>query len=427
MNYIFRTLSISYKNTPLEIRESVALSEMQCGRLMQQLREVSGIQELFILSTCNRTEVYYTSDNDLSYQIIQLLTIERGIVPQYDLFRYFQIINDTQESVKHLFRVAIGLESQVVGDLQIINQVKRAYQLSADLEFSGPLLHRLMHTIFFTNKKVVQETPFRDGAASVSYATAELVQDLTANIINPTLLIIGLGEIGADVTRNLSESGFKHVFIANRTREKARELAVECGYVDVDFDNINQYIDRCDVVITSIGGDQFFIKSSFVKSLNIPGYKHFIDLSVPRSIESTIESVPGVSLYNIDNIQTKTNDALRRRLASVAHVEQIVDESILEFFQWTKEMAISPTLNKFKNALEEIRKEEIARYLHKLAPNEAEIVDEVTKSLLQKIVKLPAIQLKAACRRDNAEGLIDMLNELFDLEKQPRKKSKNSK
>ncbi|MCC5930496.1 MAG: glutamyl-tRNA reductase [Cyclobacteriaceae bacterium] len=427
MDFYFKTLSISYKNTPLDIRERVALNEAQCAGLLQKLREVTGLQEAMILSTCNRTEVYYSSAEDLSYTIIQLLSIERGHVHNYDLFQYFDVINDNRKAVRHLFRVALGLESQVVGDLQIINQVKRAYQMSADADFAGPVLHRLLHSVFYTNKRVVQETPFRDGAASVSYATADLIRDLTQNLINPSVLILGLGEIGADVVRNVHELGFKNVFIANRTREKAEELARECSFQTVSLEEYKRYIDHCDVIVSSIGGEHLKIREAHIKSLDIPGYKHFIDLAVPRSIENAIENIPGVSLYNIDNIQAKTSEALHRRMEAMDLVQKIIDESIDEFMQWTKEMGVSPTINKFKNALEEIRKEELARYLNKLEPREAQLVEEVTRNILQKIVKLPAMHLKAACRRDDAENLIGMLNELFDLERQPVLKQKKGK
>ncbi|MFW5759957.1 MAG: glutamyl-tRNA reductase, partial [Cyclobacteriaceae bacterium] len=194
----FKALSVSFKNTPLEIREKLALDEEMTERLLRFFKEFSSLSEILLISTCNRTEIYYSGDEITSLEIIKMLCIEKGLSNPDKLLHYFQPYHGT-EAVEHLFRVALGLEAQVVGDLQITNQVKRAYQLSADYDMAGPFLHRLMHTIFFANKRVVQETAFRDGAASVSYAATELVEELTTHIINPKILVLGLGEIGADV------------------------------------------------------------------------------------------------------------------------------------------------------------------------------------------------------------------------------------
>ena len=413
-----KSISLSYKLAPLEFREKVALSDEACRLLLGQLKEIVSVEEALVLSTCNRTEVYYLSEKDLGREIIGLLTL--GKTTGDDLSKYFDF-DRGEQSIDHLFKVAIGLESQVIGDLQVISQVKKAYQASADAGLSGPYLHRLMHTIFFTNKRIVQQTPFKDGAASVSYATAELVKDLAANIVNPKILILGLGEIGSDVCRNLLEPGLKAVYVANRTSEKAKGLAAECGFRWVGFDQYPDYIDECDIIISSIPCQAPLIKEIAVRQMNIPGFKHFIDLSVPRSIETGIQNIPGVTLYNIDNIQVKTSKAVRKRKDSIPLVKSIIQESIEEFNNWTKEMTVSPTIKKFKDALDGIRKEEIARYLKKLGPEEAKIIDQITKGITQKIVKLPALHLKAACQRDDAENLVDVLNELFDLEKIPHK------
>jgi glutamyl-tRNA reductase len=156
-----------------------------------------------------------------------------------------------------------------------------------------------------------------------------------------------------------------------------------------------------------------------IKRLEVLSYKFFIDLSVPRSIEPEVENIPGVLVYNIDTIQNKATAALEQRLASVPKVKQIITESIEQFQDWTKEMVVSPTIHKLKNALENIRQEELARNLKKLTPEENKLIDDVTRNIMQKIIKLPVLQLKAACKRGEAETLIDVLNDLFNLENQP--------
>lgn len=417
----FKAVTLSYKKAPLDIRELIALDEISSKQFLQVLKEFMQAPDLLVLSTCNRTEVYYTADSDYSAEIIKLLGIAKGIGNIAQYLDYFTIINSHADAVQHLFEVAMGLDAQVVGDVQISNQVKRAYQWAADNGSAGPFLHRLLHTIFFTNKRVVQETSFRDGAASTSYATIELVEELTAGIDNPKILVVGLGEIGADVCRNLKKSAaFEHVTVSNRTNAKASLLADECNLQVLPFEDILQGLKEADVIISSIVSNTPFFTNEIVKRLDVLSYKFFIDLAVPRSIETEVENIPGVLVYNIDTIQNKATAALEQRLASIPKVKQIIAESIEQFNDWSKEMIVSPIINKLKNALETIRQEEMARYLKKLGSDESKRVDEITKSMMQKIIKLPVLQLKAACKRGEAETLIDMLNDLFDLEKQPK-------
>ena len=412
----FKALSVSYKNTPLEIREKLALDEEMTERLLRFFKEFSSLSEIMLVSTCNRTEIYYIGEEITSLEIIKMLCIEKGLSNPEKFLHYFQPFQGG-EAAEHLFRVALGLEAQVVGDLQISNQVKRAYQLSADYQMAGPFLHRMLHTIFFANKRVVQETSFRDGAASVSYAATELVEELTTHIINPKILVLGLGEIGEDVCKNLSSATYENVTIVNRTQRKAEKVGVNCGFKVRPFEEALQAVAEADVIISSIAGNNFKIDENYVRSLSIKGYKYFIDLSVPRSVEKKVENVPGVLVYNIDNIRNKASEALAKRVAAIPSVENIVSETLDSFKSWAREMEVSPTIHKLKDALEKIRQEEIARYLKKLNPEESKKIDKITKNILQKIIKVPVVQLKAACKRGEADNMIDAINDLFDLEK----------
>jgi len=187
----------------------------------------------------------------------------------------------------------------------------------------------------------------------------------------------------------------------------------------IPFENIVQALTEADVVISSVARETPFFTKEMIKRLEILSYKFFIDLAVPRSVETEVESVPGALLYNIDTIQNKASEALQQRINSVPKVKAVIEESIEQFNDWSKEMIVSPTINKLKNALETIRQEELARYMKKLNPDEAKRLDNITKSMMQKVIKLPVLQLKAACKRGEAETLIDLLNDLFNLENQP--------
>jgi glutamyl-tRNA reductase len=274
-----------------------------------------------------------------------------------------------------------------------------------------------MHAIFFTNKRVVQETAFKDGAASVSYATVELIEDLAMNMLNPKVLLIGLGEIGRDVALNLKTSKVKNITISNRTLSKSQDLANECGYEVLDYQDVWKGIAEADIIVSSISVETPLITTQKVQALNSLTFKYFIDLSVPRSIDTQIEDLSGVLVYNVDTISRKANEALTKRIAAIPHVQQIIEEALADFHDWSREMMVSPTIHKLKNTLEQIRQEELARFTKQLDASEMEKVDKITKSMMQKIIKLPVLQLKAACKRGEAETLVDILNDLFDLEK----------
>lgn len=417
MHTKFRALSLSHKTAPVQIRELISLDEASIQRILLKLKEFFSLDDALILSTCNRTEVYYSHELDLSTEIIKLLGLEKGLAEVINYLDYFEVFNKDRQAISHLFRVSIGLEAQVVGDIQISSQVKRAYQTAADLNMAGPFLHRLMHTIFFTNKRIVQETAFRDGAASLSYATIELIDSLTSNIYQPRILLIGVGEIGEDVAKNMVHLPEAKIKITNRTLSKAEEIAGPLGFEVIPFENCFEAMNEADVIICSIMKNEPFITKELVKQFDIQSYKLFVDLSVPRSIETSVEDVPGVVLYNVDNIRSKASEVLEKRLDAIPTVEQIIDESIEEFYSWKKEMMVSPTINKLKQSLEQIRQEELARFLKKADQKEFDLIDKITKSMMQKILKVPVVQLRAACKRDEAEEMIEIISDIFDLEK----------
>ena len=418
MSHPFKAVSLSFKKAPLAIRELLALDEAACRRFLHTLHHELGLSDLLVLSTCNRTEVYYAADDDRSREIILALGALKGRADIGTFLPYFDLLPTADAAVEHLFEVAMGLDAQVVGDLQISNQVKTAYQWAADADAAGPFLHRLLHTIFFTNKRVQTETRFRDGAASISYATLELVEELTADVANPRVLVVGLGEIGADVCRHLADSkGFGEIVLCNRSRDRAETLAAECGSLRVvDFENLLPALKEADVVISSINRAEPFFTRELVANLDVLSFKFLVDLSVPRSIAPDVEQVPGVLVYNIDTIQSKASAALETRLAAVPQVRAIIAESIGGLQEWSKEMLVSPLIQRLKANLEQLRQEELDRYQKRATPAESKLLDEATRSLMQKVLKQQVLQLKSACKRDEADKLVELLTGLFDVE-----------
>jgi glutamyl-tRNA reductase len=229
--------------------------------------------------------------------------------------------------------------------------------------------------------------------------------------------LIGVGEIGEDVAKNMVHLPDAKVKITNRTQSKAEEIADPLGFEVVPFENCKEAMKEADVIVCSIMKNEPFITKDLIKQFDIQSYKLLVDLSVPRSIETSVEDVPGVILYNVDNIRSKASETLEKRLASVPKVEEIIEESIEEFYSWRKEMMVSPTINKLKQSLEQIRQEELSRYLKNVDEKDYVLIDKITKSMMQKILKVPVVQLRAACQRDQAEEMIEIITDLFDLEK----------
>lgn len=207
-------------------------------------------------------------------------------------------------------------------------------------------------------------------------------------------MVVGVGEIGTDVCRNLKEKKYTNIKVINRTRAKAEQLALELGFEVGDFENVEEEIRKADVVISSIQRDEPFITKELLRKQSLYSFKYLIDLSVPRSVAMDAEQVPGVIVYNIDNIQQRANEALSRRLASIPQVEAIITQALDEFGDWSKEMVVSPTIQKLKNALEQIRQEELARYMKSMNEDEAAKVDKITSSMMQKSSSCPFFSSK---------------------------------
>lgn len=380
------------------------------------------MNEALVISTCNRTEIYYVSDIDINTDLIDYLIEKTEVGRQGDLKNYFAKIDTNADAVKYLFEVAAGLHAQVVGDIHISGQIKDAYQWAADVQMAGPFLHRLMHSIFYTNKKITQETSFRDGAASISYAATELIDEVLLSNKNARILLIGTGEIGADTAKNLFCFGYTNIILCNRTLARAQELATKIGgdhqLEILPYELLLSHLKYFDLVLSAVQVHTPIINAEKIIDTKVLAHKYFVDLALPRSIDPDVESIAGVMLYNIEDLNKKTSAAQQKRLDSIPDVQALIDEGSFEFLNWSKEMEVSPTIHKIKNALETIRIEELKRFQKQLSVNELKVVEAITKNIMQKIIKLPVVQLKAACKRGEQDSLMEVLNDLFDLEKQ---------
>jgi glutamyl-tRNA reductase len=412
----FKAISLSYQNASLEVRGQVSLNEGDVKKALIEMRDLMGISEALIVSTCNRTEIYYLSETSLVNEFVHLLAVQKGISSEA-LLPFFKIIDDGESATLHLFEVSTGLHSQVIGDSQISKQIKQSYQWSVDVNMAGIFLHRLMHTIFATNKRITHETIFRKGPVSTSSNVTELIKELSFSHANLSILILGLGDIGIDVCKNLVENGYENIVLCNRTRHKAHKLGQELNLSIVDFDKLPDMVQHTDIVVSCVQTDKPVITIDMMVGCQTTNDKYFIDLAVPRSIQEGIEEMSGVFLYNIDDLQIRRNVQIEQRLSAVPTVRKIIAESMADFMNWVQTLIILPQIRELKNTLERMRKEVLTCYAKEINGHENQIVEKITSSLVQKIVKTSVMNLKAACKHSETPKVIETLHDIFDLDK----------
>ncbi|MBT9395013.1 glutamyl-tRNA reductase [Hymenobacter sp. NST-14] len=413
----FKAFILTHRQAPLAIREPLALQPPACDALLERLHRHHGLRDVLVLSTCNRTEIYYQAPTDQRRLILAELAAVTGLpdVAAYDA--YFTSLSTGETATQHLFEVALGLQAQVVGDLQIGHQVKRAYQRSVAAGAAGPYLHRLLQGVLAAHKRVQHETAFRDGAASTSYAALELVEELTAHLPRPRVLVVGLGEIGTDLCRHFAKRrGRATVQVCNRTDAVARRLAAECGLLDLPFAHLIEGLRTADVVVSGVAAPYFFTPGQLA-ALPVMQPKFLLDLALPRSVDPAVEQVPGVVAYNLEDLQSRASAALAQRLAAIPQVRAIIAEGRAELAQWSAQHLSLPVIQALKTRLEELSQQEIGRVRRQqhLSAAETAYLEDLSRGLLQKLLRQPVLQLKAAAGQGHAEPLAATLAALFAL------------
>ncbi len=411
MNIPLKAISLSHKNASLEVREQFAMNSCTSRSLLQYAKELGRIDEMLVISTCNRFEVYFWSNSVDCQQLIALLKLFAPNL-EHDTSR-FQLFEESLKATEHLFSVSVGLESQVLGDSQIINQVKMAYQHSCDLNMAGLFLHRLLHAIFRTHKRITQETRFKDCNASVAQTTKKLVQKLLPNK-NDKILILGIGKVGTALSKKLSKSGYD-VWISNRTEEKSGALAAQLDLKSVPFNHAHLLLDKVGLVISTLSVEEPYLSKKNIKPSCRSTHRYFIDLSVPRSIAPELADEPNITLLNMDHIHDEISLTVQKRIDEVPKVQAIINDELSEYFEWAKQLKVQPTIHKMKAALEKIRQEEIARHLKHFDLEERDLINDITKNIVARVIKLPVVQLKMACKRGEDAKITEVLNEIFNI------------
>ena len=349
-------LGINHKTAPVEIREKLSFSANEVIRANRSLRDTLSLSECLILSTCNRVEIYVVARDDCAGGIKRFLSKLRNIeIIEFEKRLY---IYEDSDAVKHLFRVASGLDSMVIGEMEILGQVKTAYQDASESKTLGKLLNRLFQKTFNAAKKIRTETLITRGSVSVSSVTVRLSEKILGHLADKKVLVIGAGTIGEQLLRYLKKNGVKIIVVANRTYEKALVLADRFGATAIKFDDFPQDLIDADIVISSTGAPHTIIHKDDVLRLMPKRHQRplfFIDLAVPRDIEAEVNKIDNVYLYNIDDLQKIVDENLSLRKNELDSCNEIIESAALHFKNWLVKESFTPLEMRFSPTEGEIR------------------------------------------------------------------------
>lgn len=413
------SIGISHHTAGVEVRERMWLSDEEVRRAVAALKE-RFFNEVMLVSTCNRTEVYgLNGPTAVEQDALKRFLIDfkgaAGVVTPDHFYG-----SNAEAAVRHLFKVASGADSLVIGDIQILNQVKEAFVLARETNALGPVMNRLMQTTLHVAKRTRTETALCEGAVSVSYAAVELASKIFADLSKKSALLIGAGETGELTMKHLVGKGIGSVYIANRTRERAEALTQDLGGHVVEYDNIVDTLRKVDIVITSVNAPSYVVLPEHVHKVmrqraNNPLF--IIDIGVPRNVDPASRKIENVFLYDIDALSSIVDRNLERRKAEIPAVETIVDEELREFFHWVESLAVGPTIQEFRASLESIRQEEVGKNINRFKPEDRDLVDLVTRRIVNKILHMPTTVLKQADQDGEQETVarVKALRELFGI------------
>ncbi len=413
------SIGISHRTAAVEIRERMWLSNEETRLAVARLKE-RFFTECMLVSTCNRTELYgLERETPVSQSDLKSFLI--GFKNAADTVRHDHFYGSSaEEAVAHLFKVASGVDSMVVGDIQILNQVKEAFMLAREMQTLGPVMNRLMQATLHVGKRTRTETLICEGAVSVSYAAVELASKIFADLSRKSALLIGAGETGELTMKHLVGKGVGHVFIANRTREKADALAAEFGGTAVPYETLVDTLGAVDIVITSVASPSYVVQPEHVHDVmhrrsNNPLF--IIDIGVPRNVNPASKKIENVFLYDIDGLSSIVDRNLERRIAELPRVDAIVNEELGEFFRWIDTLRVGPTIQQFRDTLEAIRREEVEKNINRFKPEDRDLVELLTHRIVNKILHQPTTALKQGDGEGGQETLlrVKILRDLFGL------------
>jgi glutamyl-tRNA reductase len=413
-------IGLSHRTAPVELRECVDFSRAGLDVALEELSARRLGPEMVVLSTCNRAEIYGVVESDAAPQAITRFFSEyHGIDHSWvegHLYRH-----EDADAVRHLFRVAAGLDSLVIGEPQILGQVKTAYAIAREHRATGPLLNRLFHSAFAVGKRVRTETGLGDGAVSVSYAAIALAKKILGDLRERSVLILGAGEMAKLTGIHLQGQQVRQLAIAGRTQQAAEALAAQVGGRAVPWSTLDSALGSADIVVTAIGAAEPVLDCGRIERV----MRHrrtrplfVIDIALPRDVDPAAGDLEQVFLYNIDDLRTIVNENLARRSTELERAEAIVAEEVNRFSSWRQSREIIPTLVALRQRFEAIRRAELTRLepkLSALSPEARTRLDEITRLIVEKLLLTPTEQLKSVSDGRMRVRYADALNRLFRL------------
>jgi glutamyl-tRNA reductase len=389
---------MSHRSAPVEVRERVAFPPCAGRSFLRRLKDEGVVSEAVLLSTCNRTEVYSVVEEEgARARVLDLLAEDRG-VERAALEQDTYWLTDA-EAVRHLYRVASSLDSMVVGEGQILGQVREAYRAATEEHCAGQILNRLFHTSLRVGKKIRSETGIGDSPLSVPRVAVKLAEEVFGDLAGRRALVLGAGDMSELVVKHLKDRGVADLLIANRTPERARLLAERVGGRAVAFDALTAELPEVDVVVSSTGSGEWVVQSETVagalEARSEPLF--FIDIAVPRDVDPVVQTLGSVYLYDIDDLQAVVERNAEGRQDAAEEGEAMISPAVLEFTGWLSTLHVVPLIQELRNGAEQIRRHELARALDRmeLSPEEAASVERMSHSLVNKLLHGPIQEIKA--------------------------------
>jgi glutamyl-tRNA reductase len=423
-------IGMNHLSAPVELRECFANDPGKTGTALACMRESELIREGIFISTCNRIEALFTTDYpEEARMIITSMFSRLGGIAAEDFLSNLYIFEDL-DAVTHIFRVASSLDSMVVGEPQILGQIKDAYHRASVTEkTTGVILNRLMHRAFHAAKRVRTETGISESAVSVSYAAVELAKKIFYGLKGRKVLLIGAGEMAELAARHLIGQGVESLLVANRSFDKAIQVADLFQGKAILFEEIGHYMVEVDIVITSTGSKDFVITHDIVRrSLkerrNRPLF--FIDIAVPRDVDPAVNRLADTYVYDIDDLMTIVQENSSQRRDEAIKAERIVQEEVIRFERWLKTLDVVPTIIALKERAEALRKSEMERSLpalSQLTESQVQAIEALTVSLTDKIINDPILSLKSKAGRTGKDTFLDVTRKLFNLDMENQKRS----
>jgi glutamyl-tRNA reductase len=414
-------IGINHKTAPVELRECMAFSKDESSTALDVLRRISTIHEALLYSTCNRVELLMvTDDRNHAIGAAKKFISDFNKIPITE-FESSLYVRENDEAVRHLFRVAASLDSMVVGEPQILGQIKEAYRGAAQAKSAGVILNRLMHRAFFVAKRVRTETGIGDRAVSISYAAVELARKIFGSLEGKRVLLIGAGEMAELAVEHLIRNQVSETLVANRTFENGLELSRRFNGKAIRFEEIAEHLRTVDIIISSTGAPGFVITRDIVKPVirarrSRPIF--FIDIAVPRDIDPEINRLDNSYVYDIDDLKGIIEENIEDRQKEAVKGERIIDEAVICFREWHEALDVVPTIVALRGKLEAMAEAEIKRTVQGqgMSAEDSQALQRMMGSFINKVLHDPTMYLKRDGMLGDKSLHIDTIRKLFKLD-----------